>query len=112
MAPQPASTRPRKPRSPVRWGAGLVALWLVTAAPGAQDQDQTQDQSQDQGEVLYRGLCGACHSLQLPDSQRLNRANWEWVLDDMVEKFGCPMTDEQRALILEYLVEHRGPDAP
>ncbi len=64
-------------------------------------------------EQLFEQTCSACHSIALPKSQRLDRSTWEWVIDDMVNEFGCTwITEEQRAVITDYLVAHYGPDRP
>ena len=64
------------------------------------------------GKEMFQTHCGTCHSLSLPRSQRLDRANWKWVIDDMVNEFGATwISDEQQALILDYLVQHYGPDS-
>ena len=46
-------------------------------------------------------------------AQRLDRANWEWVIDDMKE-FGCSkiVEDKYKAKIVDYLVENYGPNVP
>lgn len=79
---------------PVLALVSVPALAQETASPG--------------GKALFQGYCGSCHSIDLPQSQQLDRANWEWVLEDMVEKYKCSMTPEQQAQILDYLVEHHG----
>lgn len=57
-----------------------------------------------------RGHCGVCHSYELVEAQRLDRANWEWVLDDMIGRFGATwITPPLRQAIVDYLVEHHGP---
>ncbi|MHB8763859.1 MAG: hypothetical protein ACYDA8_05920 [Deferrisomatales bacterium] len=57
--------------------------------------------------------CGACHGLELPRSQRLDRAGWEWVMADMVEVYGMDwLTEEERGRILDYLVSEHGPAGP
>ena len=62
------------------------------------------------GEQLFKVYCGSCHSLELPQSQHLDRDTWQWVISDMVEEFGASfITPEEQALILDYLVEHHGP---
>jgi mono/diheme cytochrome c family protein len=64
-----------------------------------------------EGKKRFEIHCGTCHSLALPKSQRLNRANWEWVIDDMVNQYGAEwLTEEDQALILDYLVHAYGPE--
>ncbi len=44
-------------------------------------------------------------------SQRLDRATWEWVVSDMVDKYGASwITEEQQKIIIDYLVENYGPN--
>lgn len=65
------------------------------------------------GKVLFEQTCGQCHGLELPSRQRLDRSNWEWVINDMVTLYNCNWTTEQeRAKILDYLVENFGRDKP
>ncbi len=65
----------------------------------------------EEGKQLFEAHCQACHSLELPKSQRLDRQNWQWVIDDMVNKYGMTwLTEEQRQKILDYLVDHYGPE--
>ena len=63
--------------------------------------------------VLFETHCSACHSLELPRSQRLNRNTWRWVVDDMVNEFGATwLTEQQQRIIIDYLVKNYGPDRP
>lgn len=58
-----------------------------------------------------RGHCSVCHSFQLVEQQRLDRANWDWVMDDMIVKYGATWIDaEFRERLVDYLVEHYGPE--
>lgn len=62
---------------------------------------------------LFQTNCGACHSLELPRSQRLDRNTWRWVVDDMVKQFGATwITEDQQEIIVDYLAENYGPDRP
>lgn len=81
----------------------LVGLALISGVALAQEPGSPG------GKALFEGFCGSCHSLDLPRSQHLDRANWEWVLEDMVQKYKCSVSPEQQAQILDYLVEHHGP---
>jgi hypothetical protein len=59
---------------------------------------------------IVRGHCSVCHSYQLVESQQLDRANWEWVMEDMIVKYGATWIDDGlRERIVDYLVEHHGP---
>lgn len=61
---------------------------------------------------LFEQVCSTCHNLNLPKSQRLDRANWEWVVGDMVEN-GCKFVDKRvKDRIVDYLVENYGPSRP
>ncbi len=69
--------------------------------------------SQDKPSVEKLAIqhCSVCHSFQLVESQRLNRANWEWVMDDMVNKYGAVwISKEDQERIIDYLVERYGPE--
>ncbi|MGH7279436.1 MAG: hypothetical protein ACREJG_12225 [Candidatus Rokuibacteriota bacterium] len=57
-----------------------------------------------------RGHCSVCHSFQLVESQQLDRANWEWVMEDMIVKYGATWIDDRlRDRMVDYLVKHHGP---
>ncbi len=60
---------------------------------------------------MYIAYCGACHSVDLVESQRLGREDWAWVMQDMVEEYGGAWIkpDEQR-IIIDYLAENFGPN--
>lgn len=85
--------------------AALMAFGLCAASPTI-----AQESAEPTPKELFERTCSACHPLALPTSQRLDRSNWEWVVSDMVEQFGCNLTvEEERAKIIDYLVENYGP---
>lgn len=89
--------------------APIVALLVLLCAPAGAQAEEDPHPGKQQFEIH----CGTCHSLDLPRSQRLDRFNWKWVIDDMVNQFGATwITEEQQEQILEYLVETYGPDRP
>jgi mono/diheme cytochrome c family protein len=99
-------------------------VWAVILTAGLQGPSVGSEQDSGSGEgwkpmsvtspqQLFETNCGACHSLELPRSQRLNRKTWRWVVDDMVKQFGATwITEEQQEIIVDYLAEHYGPDRP
>ena len=57
--------------------------------------------------------CTACHSEMIVAQQGLTRANWEKMLEWMVEEQGMSEIDEpDRTAILDYLAEHYNEDRP
>jgi cytochrome c5 len=87
----------------------LVTLLLV----GNARAQSSAPSGEPDGKALFEAQCGSCHTLDLPRSQRLDRANWEWVMDDMVNKFGAVWIQpaDQKAII-NYLTTNYGPDRP
>jgi hypothetical protein len=60
---------------------------------------------------VVQGHCSVCHSYSLVEQQRLDRANWDWVMDDMIDKYGATWIDPAlRERIVDYLVRHHGPE--
>ena len=96
---------------------GPVALAALLLAPlGAAAFGQAAGSDGGGGRLAVdghtvRGHCSVCHSYELVEAQRLDRANWEWVMDDMIDKYGATWIDPGlREAIVDYLVEHQGPE--
>lgn len=84
-------------------GSGGIALAQGPSPPAAAARPLPAD--------VVRGHCSVCHSYRLVEQQRLDRANWEWVMDDMIDKYGATWIDPGlREAIVDYLVEHQGPE--
>ena len=103
---------------PVRLALALLALTGPFGAPllfQAPARAQTVPAAAPKAEGLpvevVRGHCSVCHSYSLVEQQRLDRANWDWVMDDMIVKYGATWIDPVlRERIVDYLVEHHGPE--
>ncbi len=82
---------------------------IVLLSPALGWAGESKDRMQE-GKQLFEANCIVCHSLELPRSQQLDRATWEWVMSDMVNEFGATwITEEQQKLIIDYLVANHGP---
>lgn len=93
----------RSPRPP-----SYLPGTLLSGAAASSDED-----SKGSVEALYRQSCQPCHSLDLVEHQRLNRDDWEWVLEDMVETYGARwITPKQRSELLDFLVDRYGSEEP
>jgi len=98
----------------VRVHAGIAALGAVLmAAPGQAEEGEYGALFEAPGveETFY--ACSACHSEKLVAQQGLPRERWERLLDWMVAEQGMTeLEPEERAIILDYLTTHYGPDRP
>jgi hypothetical protein len=101
--------------------AALVAVLLILAGPfgaprlfGAVAQappsaPSAPPNAEPLPSDVVRGHCSVCHAYRLVEQQRLDRANWEWVMDDMIDEYGATWIDPAlRERIVDYLVEHYG----
>ena len=84
------------------------------SAPGAQPYEPPSKpellEQELTTEELFVAYCSACHSLELVESQRLDRANWEWVMSDMVGEYGGAwITEQEQKILVDYLVDNYGP---
>jgi mono/diheme cytochrome c family protein len=68
-------------------------------------------QSPGAARAAFQEVCGACHSVETVTSQRRTRAQWQDSINSMVAR-GAKGTDEQFALILDYLTTQYGPASP
>ena len=107
-------------RGPDRVAAAVLLLAVLqTAGAGSEQEGQPPPpegkpaSNTASPQQLFETHCGACHSLELPRSQRLDRKTWRWVVDDMVNQFGATwITEDQQEIIVDYLAENYGPDRP
>ena len=94
------------------------------AGAGGTDDDATAapqpDRPPDLG-VLVAGegagethaYCTVCHSERIVAQQGLTRADWEELLEQMVEENGMnPIEEPDLGRVLSYLATHYGPDRP
>jgi hypothetical protein len=98
---------------------GAVLLhggWGLAAPAFAQQYDPTDEwqglpEGEGREEVFF--TCVACHSMGTIIQQRLSRRWWEITIERMVDDMGMPEPEEDELeLILDYLEEHLGQDAP
>lgn len=89
-----------------------LSLLLLVSFPALAEKVAPSADDLAEGKKRFEAYCGTCHSLDLPKSQRLDRTNWEWVMDDMVNQYGATwLTAEDQKLIVDYLVSAYGPDS-
>ncbi len=79
----------------------------TTQAPATQPPTQAPVISAAQN--LFEFACSECHPLDWPTSKRMNLTKWQSKVNDMVAR-GASLTDEEAALVAEYLAETYGPE--
>src|SRR5947208_9867995 len=89
----------------VHWRIMRKRYWLavVLAAPTAGLAQPPTGARQ-----AFEKVCGACHSLETVTSQRRTRPQWQESIASMVAR-GAKGTEEELALILDYLTVQYGP---
>ena len=88
-----------------------VALSLpVSAQPTERAPEEETVLPDGEGRSETFGYCTACHDSALIRRSRFNRAQWDGLMDWMVERHGMnPLEGEFRVLIVNYLAQHFGP---
>ena len=59
-------------------------------------------------EQLFESKCSICHSINRPKSKKKSKEGWETTVMRMKNKNGCPITDEEAKMIIDYLAEEYG----
>ena len=57
---------------------------------------------------LFESKCNLCHSIDRPKSKTKTKEGWETTVMRMKNTNGCPITDEEAGLIIDYLAETYG----
>lgn len=90
--------------------SGRAAQAVATAAPAPPTSKPSPPPKQMSAEKMYHAYCASCHTLELIESQHLDRATWRWVMDDVVNEYGATwITPKEQKILIDYLVEHHGP---
>jgi hypothetical protein len=67
----------------------------------------TAPQAKDRGRELVDDVCTYCHNLDRLRGKELSREEWRGLIKGMISE-GAPVTDEEFATILDYLVKNYG----
>ena len=58
---------------------------------------------------LFEQKCSRCHTIERPKSKQKTRAEWEATVMRMKNVNGCPISDQEAEIIINYLAENYGP---
>jgi cytochrome c-type biogenesis protein CcmH/NrfF len=72
----------------------------------------TTTYSDQENEINARGLfekkCSICHSINRPKSKTKTAEEWKQTVMRMKNVNGCPVTNEEAEIIIDYLTENYG----
>ncbi|MET3825411.1 hypothetical protein ABIC16_001104 [Sphingomonas sp. PvP055] len=91
--------------------AVLPAAWAVQAPPAPPTAPPTAPPPAlppGPGLVLINERCGFCHATTQATGVRKTRANWEAVMQSMVDR-GAELTPEEQAVVTDYLATNNAP---
>jgi competence protein ComEA len=86
---------------------GLMIAGTALCASG-QTSPATNKLPDGKGQQETARICTACHTIDNVVSERHDRAGWQKLVDDMAAR-GADGTDQQFALIVDYLTKNFGP---
>jgi mono/diheme cytochrome c family protein len=75
-------------------------------APGLWNQVSAEEQPS--GQEPFEANCKRCHPIDRPKSQRKTKEEWTTTVMRMKNINGAPISDEEAALIIDYLAETYG----
>lgn len=79
--------------------SAVIAVLGVAFYVGAAEQQDPK--------ALFEDACSRCHSLDLPRGERLTKAGWQDIVSRMLSN-GLDVTDQEAAIIVDYLSAHYG----
>jgi len=84
-------------------------IFAGAVAAGALGREAIAQQSipQTDGWVLVVSRCVICHSVEIAVQQRQGPMGWGAIIDRMVT-YGMPLSPDERAALVTYLVRHYG----
>ncbi len=59
--------------------------------------------------TLFETKCSICHTIERPKGKKKSIEGWEATVMRMKNTNGCPITDEEAGMIIDYLAENYGP---
>ncbi len=84
----------------------FIVLMMFTFSFSIRTADSQESGSE--AVKLFERKCNLCHSVEKPKSKRKSMEGWRTTVMRMKNKNGCPLTDEEADVIINYLSEAYG----
>ena len=85
----------------------LLRVAALTAALAIASAAENAPSAKDRGRELVEDVCTYCHNLDRLRGKELSREEWRGLTKGMISE-GAPVTDEELAMILDYLAKNYG----
>jgi mono/diheme cytochrome c family protein len=85
----------------------LLRAAALTAALAFPSAAENAPSAKDRGRELVEDVCTYCHNLDRLRGKELSREEWRGLTKGMISE-GAPVTDEELAMILDYLAKNYG----
>lgn len=113
VATDEPTTEPTELPSPTRPQPSPTAVEATpTDTPQPEEPTETPDPAaagdEPQGQVLLEERCTVCHTLDRVERAQKSRESWVDTVDRMIG-YGAQLSDSERTILLDYLVEVYGP---
>lgn len=84
-----------------------MAILLGLAAGHFAPAAQAQGLPEGAGKETVAGICSQCHSLSFVTDSRLAKADWEYIVTDMIGR-GAPLMEDEIQPVIDYLAANFG----
>lgn len=91
------------------WRRGWLGLLGMVLVAGMAGTAWGQALPEGKGKGVVERQCTACHGTANFTSSRLSKADWEYVVNDMIDR-GALITADEAKIIVDYLTEQFGPE--
>ena len=82
----------------------VAALFVTVSASAGYGEEKAVD-----AKALFEKNCSRCHTIERPKSKKKTKEAWETTVMRMKNVNGCPITDDEAKIIIDYLAENYGP---
>jgi mono/diheme cytochrome c family protein len=81
----------------------LIIIFLALSSTPVHSGEETVD-----AKSLFEKNCSRCHTIERPKSKKKTKEGWETTVMRMKKVNGCPITDEEAQIIIDYLTRNYG----
>jgi cytochrome c5 len=88
-----------------KWSAYTLAVVFLAVSVTS---GHSAEKSKVDANALFEQKCSACHSIDRPKAKKKTAKEWESTVMRMKNVNGCPITDEEAKIIIDYLSKNYG----